>query len=105
MTERATPGEWQSACARLAAAKHEMDLAEVVFDKAEAAWLEAVLECERIERHRLIDGTLHADDKGVVGRCTCGWSTGYRFSSFAASAAFQEHQEMRADGEKAGDSK
>lgn len=50
-------------------------------------------------KHELVDNTLcferekSGTAKGIIGRCTCGWSTGYRFSSFAASAALREHQE------------
>jgi len=54
--------------------------------------------------HKLVDGTLHLerDDKGeakgIIGRCACGWTTGYRFSSFAASASFQDHIEESQKG-------
>lgn len=51
-------------------------------------------------RHELVGGTLNVERdpktgeaKGVVGRCTCGWSTGYRFSPALASCAFRDHQE------------
>lgn len=43
--------------------------------------------------HKLINGTLYREDRGIIGRCVCGWTTGYRFSSFAASAAMMDHQE------------
>ena len=43
--------------------------------------------------HELVDGTLYREDGGIIGRCKCGWTTGHRFSSFAASAAFMDHQE------------
>ena len=46
--------------------------------------------------HRLEGGTLNADDDGVKARCTCGWSSGARFSSAAASVAFRDHQEEAA---------
>lgn len=52
-----------------------------------------------LAEHKLADGTLRREEQGIVGRCTCGWSTGYRFSSLAASAAFQEHQEECGIGE------
>ncbi len=48
-------------------------------------------------QHELVDGTLHRTDQGIIGRCKCGWNTGYRFSSFAASAEFMDHQERAAD--------
>ena len=50
-------------------------------------------------KHKLVDGTLYVEreadgkPKGIIGRCTCGWNTGYRFTSFSASAAFLDHQE------------
>lgn len=49
--------------------------------------------------HRLIGDTLNIErdengkTKGIIGRCTCGWTTGYRFSSALASVAFQNHKE------------
>lgn len=43
--------------------------------------------------HELVDGTLYVEGDGIIGRCTCGWNTGKRFSSFTASAAFQDHLE------------
>lgn len=45
--------------------------------------------------HRLVNDTLIADDKGIVARCICGWSSGYRFSSFVASAMFSEHKDYQ----------
>lgn len=60
------------------------------------------------EKHELVDGTLYVDRdesgkaKGIIGRCTCGWTTGYRISSASASVAFMDHQERRAAG-KSGD--
>jgi hypothetical protein len=45
-------------------------------------------------KHELVNGTLTREDDGIMARCTCGWSTRGRFSSFAASASFQEHQEQ-----------
>ena len=47
--------------------------------------------------HRLVDGTLYVEgekpNRGIIGRCTCGWSTGMRITGLAASAAFQDHQD------------
>ncbi len=42
-------------------------------------------------KHRLKHGTLSLEDEGVIGRCVCGWTTGFRFSSFIASVAFRDH--------------
>lgn len=44
--------------------------------------------------HRLREGTLRRDDAGITAQCECGWSSTGHFSSFAASAAFSEHQEQ-----------
>lgn len=44
------------------------------------------------QKHELEDGTLKRDGKAIVARCKCGWSSSH-FSSLAASAAFQDHQE------------
>ncbi len=55
------------------------------------------------QEHRLVDGTLQCEPAskwhsgGIIGRCICGWTTGHRFSSFAASAAFMDHQEKPND--------
>jgi hypothetical protein len=46
-----------------------------------------------VERHK--DGT----PIGIIGRCTCGWNTGHRFTSFVASSAFMDHQEEMAKKE------
>lgn len=48
-----------------------------------------------MSEHRLVDGTLYNEGggKGIIGRCTCGWSTGYRCSSMTASAAIRDHIE------------
>lgn len=52
--------------------------------------------------HELIDDTLYVEDyqiaggrmgKGIIGRCSCGWDTGHRFSSGLASVAFRAHLE------------
>lgn len=43
--------------------------------------------------HRLVDSALKVTENGIVGYCTCGWHTGPRISSFAASVAFRDHQE------------
>lgn len=48
-------------------------------------------------KHELVNGTLTRESDGIMAKCTCGWVTRGRFSSFAASAAFQEHQESPAD--------
>ena len=48
-------------------------------------------------RHRLVDNTLIRTQDGIVGRCECGWTTGPRFSSFSASALFQDHVDGCAD--------
>lgn len=47
-------------------------------------------------RHQLVDDTLYCEEGGIIGRCTCGWDTGHRFSSMAASAAFADHQDSMA---------
>jgi hypothetical protein len=58
-----------------------------------------------MDEHKLIGNTLYVERepdgtaKGIIGRCTCGWNTGYRFTSLTASAAFQDHQEQ-AQGEQ-----
>jgi len=48
--------------------------------------------------HELVGKSLFVEKdpeggKGIIGRCTCGWNTGYRFTSLSASAAFRDHQE------------
>lgn len=48
------------------------------------------------QKHELIGGTLKGTDKGVIARCVCGWTSGYRFTSLAASAAMMEHRENKA---------
>lgn len=53
-------------------------------------------------QHKLVNDTLTIEDsfldddaskKGVVARCTCGWTSGLRISSMCASAAFEDHVE------------
>ena len=44
--------------------------------------------------HKLVGGTLTRNEDGIVARCTCGWVSTH-FSSMAASAAFQDHQECK----------
>lgn len=50
-------------------------------------------------KHKLVDNTLYSERhkngeaKGIIGRCTCGWTTGHRFSGAAAFCAFQDHLE------------
>lgn len=63
----------------------------------EAAVLGLLNECDSTE-HRLIGNSLVIESDpetgetlGVIGRCTCGWDTGYRFTSFTATVAFNEH--------------
>jgi len=46
--------------------------------------------------HKLIGGTLEGTETGIVAKCQCGWTSGYYFSSLAASAAFADHQEKSA---------
>lgn len=41
--------------------------------------------------HKLVRGMLETHPGGIVGRCECGWTTGARISSFAASGAFMDH--------------
>jgi hypothetical protein len=54
--------------------------------------------------HQLVDSTLYverdSDGKalGIVAQCTCGWRSRH-FTSFSASAAFQEHKEQAAKTE------
>lgn len=58
--------------------------------------------------HELVDGTLYVERTGIIGRCTCGWDTGHRFSSFTASVVFMDHkkekenEEARTTGQYAG---
>lgn len=54
-------------------------------------------EAHTAARHVLKEGALVREDGGIIGRCVCGWTTGYRISSFAASAAFQDHQDTAAE--------
>lgn len=51
--------------------------------------------------HKLVDGTLKREPNAIVARCQCGWSS-HHFTSLAASAAFQEHQEQCADAKRRG---
>lgn len=53
-------------------------------------------------RHQLVDDTLYVerDPKtgatlGIIGRCTCGWTTGHRFSRVIAAVVFADHQEAQ----------
>lgn len=41
--------------------------------------------------HRLVDATLIREGDGIVARCVCGWRTAPCFSSFLASAYFEQH--------------
>lgn len=43
--------------------------------------------------HKLVDGTLYRMKDGIVATCTCGWTSGPRFTSLTASALFLGHQE------------
>jgi hypothetical protein len=43
--------------------------------------------------HELVGGALESTPHGVLARCVCGWSSGYRPTSLIASAAFCEHLE------------
>jgi hypothetical protein len=43
--------------------------------------------------HRLVNDTLVVERGDIVAHCVCGWSSGPRFTSMAASALFHEHQE------------
>lgn len=43
--------------------------------------------------HRLVNDTLESTKHGIIARCTCGWTSGYRISSFVASAIFRDHKE------------
>lgn len=47
-------------------------------------------------KHQLVDGTLKTERGGITARCECGWVSAGHFSSFAASVAFQGHQEANA---------
>lgn len=43
--------------------------------------------------HKLVDNTLvRGEGGGILARCVCGWRSEH-FSTFAASAAFQDHKE------------
>lgn len=46
-----------------------------------------------MSEHKLVGDTLVTDveRKGIVARCTCGWTSGPRFSSMIASALFRDH--------------
>lgn len=46
--------------------------------------------------HKLVDDTLTREGNGITARCVCGWVSTGHFSSFAASAAFRDHQELEA---------
>lgn len=35
--------------------------------------------------------------KGIVATCTCGWTSGPRFSSMIAQVQFMDHKEKHAD--------
>jgi hypothetical protein len=47
-------------------------------------------------RHELVGNTLVIEEGGIIGRCTCGYETGHRFTSLVASAIFQRHQDEMA---------
>ena len=55
-----------------------------------------------MSEHKLINDTLYVERdkdkkaKGIIGRCTCGWTTGHRFSSAIAHNTFQDHLEEAA---------
>lgn len=55
--------------------------------------------CPRgLRQHYLIGEALVVErPHGIIGRCACGWNTGYRFTSFTASAAFCEHVESKGE--------
>jgi hypothetical protein len=44
-------------------------------------------------KHELVGNEVVATENGVTARCTCGWSSGYRFSGMVASALFRQHLE------------
>lgn len=44
-------------------------------------------------KHKLVDNTLYSEREGIIGRCTCGWTTGHRITSLIASSAFRDHVE------------
>jgi len=46
-----------------------------------------------LRNHGLKGRALSNEGEGIIGRCLCGWSTGHRFSGFAASVAFRDHLE------------
>lgn len=48
---------------------------------------------KRTPQHKLVGGTLKNEPEGIIARCVCGWSSGHRISSFAASAAMMAHKE------------
>jgi hypothetical protein len=51
--------------------------------------------------HQLENNTLICAAKGIVARCSCGWTSGPRFSSLTASLAFRDHCEsIRREREK-----
>lgn len=41
--------------------------------------------------HRLTGNTLYNERGGIIGRCACGWDTGYHMTVMIASGAFQDH--------------
>jgi hypothetical protein len=43
-------------------------------------------------RHELVENALTREPGGIIARCTCGWSSGPRFSSFVASSLFMDHR-------------
>lgn len=46
-----------------------------------------------MSEHKLVDNHCEVTDLGIIARCTCGWTSGYRFSSSIANVAFQDHRE------------
>lgn len=48
-----------------------------------------------MSEHELQDNTLTVESDGIAARCICGWASAGHFSSFAASAAFADHQDKQ----------
>lgn len=55
------------------------------------------MENENNTEHKLVDGTLKRDERGITVRCVCGWASTGHFSSLAASAAMMDHKEKCSD--------
>ncbi len=46
-----------------------------------------------MSEHKLVGNTLYNERDGIIGKCTCGWTTGHRITGMIASNAFSDHKE------------